>query len=159
MLVHGACSSDSRGRSFEQDSRAADIFIPFVLLFYANVYQFMSFVFSHFYYAMSIMIHFIDLLSCDGSVSLARSAGDGCILIVWPNVTGCFTPPRFSLFRYPLCVRYVCITPLSSFRPVWLLSGIYPSSDCLRVCKVHVNLDSLRPASVGGGPGVLLRAI
>jgi hypothetical protein len=56
MLVHGACSSDPRGRSFEQDSRAADIFIPFVLLFYANVYQFMSVVFSHFYYAMSIMI-------------------------------------------------------------------------------------------------------
>ena len=135
------------------------IYLFLVLLFYANVYQFMSFVFSHFYYAMSIMIHFIDLLSCDGSVSLARSAGDGCILIVWPNVTGCFTPPRFSLFRYPLCVHYMCITPLSSFRPVWLLSGIYPSSDCLRVCKVHVNLGSLRPASVGGGPGVLLRAI
>jgi len=56
MLVHGACSRDQRGRSFEQDSRAADIFIPFVLLFNANVYQFMSFVFSHFYYAMSIMI-------------------------------------------------------------------------------------------------------
>ena len=57
MLVHGACSRDQRGISFEQDSRAADIFIPVVLLlFNANVNQFMSIVFSHFYYAMSIII-------------------------------------------------------------------------------------------------------
>ena len=33
MLVHGACSSDPRGRSFEQDSIAADIFISCLFLF------------------------------------------------------------------------------------------------------------------------------
>ena len=68
------------------------------------------------------------------------------------SVAGCFTPPRFSLFRYPPCVHYMCITPevassLSDYCLVFTLPLI------VFVCKMCVKTwtvwDRLRSAPWG----------